>query len=497
MHPNNAAGSPKSRLSPFSRWRRALPTLLLAAPLPPFTDTVVLSGLDMPIALRFAPGGEVFVAEKAGRIVRYGGIADPTPEVVADFSENVHDYWDRGLLGLAIHPDYPRERSLFVLYTLDAPPGQLPPVWNDQCPTPPGPTIDGCVVSGRVSRIDLPLPGGGSFTETPLVDGAWCQQFPSHSIGSLDFGPDGALYVSAGDGASFDRADYGQLGGSLPSSPTPRNACGDPPGGVGGPMLPPNAEGGALRSQDLRTPDDETGWNGSILRLDPHSGAARDDNPLFGPPNFGDDAIVAYGLRNPFRFVIDQQKGDLWVADVGWNRYEEINHIPAPADAVVENFGWPCYEGALPLPEYDLLDLGLCESLYAAGTAQPPYFAYLHGDPPDPERCGDGGLNAAIAGLALYGGTDYPERLHGALFFADYRVECIWAMPLGDDGMPDPTQIETVVHQTGPMSDLVSGPEGDLFYPNLAEGTIRRISAALFRDGFEGGSTARWSSTLQ
>ena len=73
----------------------------------------------------------------------------------------------------------------------------------------------------------------------------WCQQFPSHSIGDLEFGADGALYASGGEGASFDYADYGQSG-------NPRNPCGDPPGGSGGTQTPPTAEGGALRAQDLR-----------------------------------------------------------------------------------------------------------------------------------------------------------------------------------------------------------------------------------------------------
>ena len=75
----------------------------------------------------------------------------------------------------------------------------------------------------------------------------YCQQYPSHSIGTLAFGGDGALYVSGGDGASFNFVDYGQKG--YPS----KNPCGDPPGGVGATLAPPTAEGGALRSQDLLT----------------------------------------------------------------------------------------------------------------------------------------------------------------------------------------------------------------------------------------------------
>ena len=124
------------------------------------------------------------------------------------------------------------------------------PVWNDGCPTPPGPTTDGCVVSGRLSRLQA---NGDVMTGTEQVlINDWCQQFPSHSIGTVRFGPDGALYVSAGDGASFNGADYGQYGGSA-GSPTPKNPCGDPPAGVGGTESLPSAEGGALRSQDIRT----------------------------------------------------------------------------------------------------------------------------------------------------------------------------------------------------------------------------------------------------
>jgi hypothetical protein len=103
----------------------------------------------------------------------------------------------------------------------------------------------------------------------------WCQQYPSHSIGSLAFGADGALYVSGGDRASFNFADWGQDG-------NPLNPCGDPPGRPGDALTPPSAEGGALRSQDLRTPLDPnstildpTTFDGAILRVNPER-AGRD-----------------------------------------------------------------------------------------------------------------------------------------------------------------------------------------------------------------------------
>ena len=108
-------------------------------------------------------------------------------------------------------------------------------------------------------------------TEQVLIED-WCQQYPSHSIGALDFGPDGALYVTGGDGASFNFTDYGQDG-------SPLNPCGDPPGGVGAALTPPTAEGGALRSQDLRTSGDPTGLDGALLRVDPATGAGTSRQP--------------------------------------------------------------------------------------------------------------------------------------------------------------------------------------------------------------------------
>ena len=99
--------------------------------------------------------------------------------------------------------------------------GGTPPVWNDDCPTPPGATDDGCVIGARLSRLQAD--GNASAGETVLLEG-WGQQYPSHSIGDLAFGADGALYVSAGDGASFNFVDYGQRG--MPTQPAGRSPGG-------------------------------------------------------------------------------------------------------------------------------------------------------------------------------------------------------------------------------------------------------------------------------
>jgi hypothetical protein len=99
-----------------------------------------------------------------------------------------------------------------------------------------------------------------------LLNG-WCQQYTSHSVGSLAFDRTGALIVSGGDGASYTKVDYGQLGAFYAGGQA--NPCGDPPGAAGVALTAPTAEGGSLRSQSLGRPSGPTVLNGSILRLDP------------------------------------------------------------------------------------------------------------------------------------------------------------------------------------------------------------------------------------
>jgi glucose/arabinose dehydrogenase len=311
-----------------------------AATLPAgFQESIVFSGLQNPTVVRFAPDGRVFVAEKRGVIKVFDSLTDTTPDVFADLNVNVYNFWDRGLLGMALAPNFPTSPYVYVLYAYDhelgsstpAPRWGTPGVYSDPCPTPPGATGDGCVVSGRLSRLQA---AGNVMTgpEQVLVED-WCQQYPSHSVGAVEFGRDGALYASGGDGASFTFVDHGQAG-------SPVNPCGDPMGGAG----TGDDEGGALRSQDLRTTGDPVSLDGTIIRIDPATGAAVPDNPLAANADPNARRIVAYGQRNPFRFTFRPNTGELWAGDVGWNDWEEINRIPNPT-AGVTNLGWPCYEG--------------------------------------------------------------------------------------------------------------------------------------------------------
>jgi glucose/arabinose dehydrogenase len=447
-----------------------------ASVLPPgFQERVVFSGLDHPIAVRFAPDGRVFVGEKSGLIKVFDGLDDTTPTVFADLRTNVHNFWDRGLLGLALAPDFATNPWVYVLYTYDAAIGGAAPRWgaaggtSDGCPTPPGATADGCVVSGRLSRLQA---AGSVMTgaEQVLVED-WCQQYPSHSVGSLAFGADGKLYASAGDGASFNFVDYGQDG-------SPLNPCGDPPGGVGAVLTPPTAEGGALRSQSLRRSGARpVTLDGTIIRVDPTTGAGLPNNPLAGDADPNARRIVAYGLRNPFRIVARPGTDEIWIGDVGWNDWEEIDLLASPTASPVANFGWPCYEGNGRQNGYDGAGLNLCESLYAqAGAVTAPYHTYHHSAKVVPnETCPTG--SSSIAGLAFqfYAGGNYPPEYQDALFFSDYSRDCVWVMFKGLTGRPSPSNIKTFVGGAANPVDLQMGPGGDLYYADFDGGTIRRI----------------------
>ncbi|HEX2771958.1 MAG TPA: PQQ-dependent sugar dehydrogenase, partial [Micromonosporaceae bacterium] len=373
-----------------------------------------------------------------------------------DLSTKVHNQWDRGLLGLALAPNFPASPYVYVLYTYDAPPGRTAPVWNDACPDA---SNGQCVVTGRLSRLQA---NGNVMTGTEQVlIHDWCQQYPSHSIGDIGFGADGMLYVTGGDGASFNVVDYGNLPAGNPTNP-----CSDPV-----------SQGGALRSQDIRTTADETQLDGSLLRLDPTTGAAAPGNPNSGSPDPDTRRIVATGLRNPFRLTMRPGTNEAWISETGWTTWEEVNRVVNPTGGVT-NFGWPCYEGTPRQPGYDSANLGICETLYAAGPAAhtTPFVAWNHSSKLIAgEACPTG--SSSSTGVAFYptSGGPYPAAYRGALFFADYSRRCIWAaLPATPGGLPSASNLVTFGSSSASPVDLAVGPGGDLYYVDLG-GTVRRI----------------------
>ena len=102
-----------------------------AATLPSgFQESIVFSGLTNPTAIRFASDGRVFVAEKSGVIKVFDGLTDTTPDVFANLNVNVYNFWDRGLLGFALDPNFPASPYVYVMYAYDAAIGGTAPRWG-------------------------------------------------------------------------------------------------------------------------------------------------------------------------------------------------------------------------------------------------------------------------------------------------------------------------------------------------------------------------------
>jgi titin len=291
--------------------------------------------------------------------------------------------------------------------------------------------------------------------ETVLIND-WRNQFPSHSIGDLQFGPDGYLYASGGDGASFNNVDYGQF---------QNNPFGDP-----------TNEGGAVRSQDMLSSGDPTNLNGTVIRVNPDTGAGAPGNPYANSSDANERRIIATGLRNPYRFSFRPGTSEIWIAETGWNTYEEINRITDSSDTSAENFGWPAYEGPNRQAAYDAANLPLIEGLYAQGTGAVtmPWFAYSHSEKVVAGTTEPIG-GSSPTGVAFYNASAYPQGYSGAMFFQDYARKHIYVMYRGIDGLPDPSTRQIFRALTGSPVDLTVGPDGNVYYADLSGGRIGRL----------------------
>ncbi|MGH2980076.1 MAG: PQQ-dependent sugar dehydrogenase [Solirubrobacterales bacterium] len=449
-----------------------------AVTLPPgFEQTTVISGLTRPQDVEIAPNGRVFVAEKTGIIKTYTSLDDTSATVVADLRGKVHNYGGRGLMSIVAHPSFPAQPYVYVYYTLDAPIGGSPPVYGsasgsfDNCSKATGGLDENCVVGSRISRLAI---SGETVTSEQVLVEDYCQQFPAHAGGGLAFGADGNLYATGSDGSTSAFWDYGQTG-------TPANPCGDPPGGVGANLTPPTSEGGRLRVQDLRTTGDPVGLAGTLIRINPSTGAGASGNPLAANPDPNAKRILAYGFRDPTHLVARPGTSDIWVADRGGGYFEEINRVSSAS--TVRNFGWPCYEGSNIRKRSDEQDLNVCEGLYAAGNADTdPHWAYDHELPVHAEENCEQDLAGSPAGSTLSGlefypavGGTFPPMYSRALFFADRLRSCIWALLPGADGLPQKGNVIPFAGLAMRATDLEVTPEGDLLYVDQRNDVVQRI----------------------
>jgi len=397
---------------------------------PRLDSTVFASGLYRPVDLEFSADGRLFVTEQPGKIKVFPSLDAAEPILVADLSKQIFPFLDTGMLGLAVHPSFPSEPYIYVTHVL----------------------AEGTNPAGRLVRITVDPATNQEVAGTRLVllEG-WCRKSRasgSHGIDDVVFGPDGALYVSAGDWSNA---------GDLTDTP----ACPDPPG-----------YGGIFRSQDRQTPDDPQYHNGTVIRVDPLTGAAMAGNPFESAADPNLRYVIADGLRNPYRITFQPGTDTMWIGDVGEARYEEINRIDDVNDAVVENFGWPCVEGPIPFNRGAWAQPELCAGI----TITPPVFTYPHRESAFAgDDCTPGSNGSSVSGLAFYEGGDYPSEYVGALFVAEYARNCVWAMLPDATGNPDPSNMVTVLDSAAGPVDLAVGPNGDLFFSDIAGGKIHRI----------------------
>jgi glucose/arabinose dehydrogenase len=284
----------------------------------------------------------LFVVEKGGRIRILQADGQAAAQPFLDIDNRVGSNGsEQGLLGLAFHPDYANNGYFFVNYTNNS-----------------GNTV---VARFSVSAGDPDMADPTSEKILLTVD----QPRSNHNGGDLNFGPDGYLYISLGDG-----------------------------GGGGDP------DGYAQNRLNLL---------GSMLRIDVDNGepyGIPESNP-FAEDDATLDEIWALGLRNPWRFSFDRLTGDMWIGDVGQENIEEIDFQPADSPGG-ENYGWRCYEGNAT---YRTTGCG------ASANYTFPVHTYESNMP----------VGCSINGGFVYRGESYP-LLYGKYLFSDYCSGRIWAL---------------------------------------------------------------------
>ena len=238
------------------------------------------------------------------------------------------------------------------------------------------------------------------------------QPYGNHNGGDLAFGPDGYLYIGLGDGGAAD----------------------DP-------------ERRALNVSELL---------GKMLRIDPVTTGDQPytvptDNPFVGVAGARPE-IWSVGLRNPWRFNFDTATGDLWIADVGQNQWEEINLVTqAQGGGRGINFGWSAFEATHRFNEDQSPD-----------GATAPIYEYQHGD-----------AGCSVSGGTVYRGSNVPA-LTGWYVFSDYCSGLITALQATDGVLTG----ETALGQLSNVSAICAGPDEELYVLSLGDGTVLRIDAA-------------------
>ncbi len=371
-----------------------------------FLAESIVDSLDTPVALAPLPTGQIVILEQYnGNVLLIDGKKPHRRTVVYQFTDvNISGGNERGLLGVTADPQFAKNRYLYVYYTAK----------GDLC---------------KVIRLTLSAKSGDSPARVEpasrleilanIPDNAW-----NHNGGTLRFGPDSMLYLSIGDDASSCQAQ------SI------------------------NDVHGAILRIDVRLSHEEE----AHLREGDRSVLIPSDNPFVSEDDINSKLIYAYGLRNPFRFAIDPQSGDLLIADVGLLDFEEIDYLPTSSGGGW-NFGWPFFEGPAPRAQPG------CRKISTETYHQPVAFY---------DRTG---YVASVISLCLYrpknsaGRFTWPREYFGDYFFTDYFQGFVrrikrnrtgkWITPPSVAGQPDSLNWANDLKS---VPDAFVGADGALYY---------------------------------
>lgn len=433
------------------------------------STTSVMEGLTRPMKVVWLPGeqSKALIAEKDG-VIKFVDMASGTSEVLIDIRDNVNSVVDRGLMDIVLHPDIDSNPYIYAFYVVDPPEtasnsgnaGQdglgnrfAHVVRFDIDLDGETPVIDfgsKKIIVGSAGKTLSDISGSGALDYTKLkhenetesgtdpdtgefIDDYIKIDSLSHAGGALAFGPDGALYISVGDGTSFDYPDP--------------------------------------RTKSVQDPDS---LSGKILRVDAITGQGLSDNPFADADlDANHSKVFQLGLRNPYRMAF-AENGSLFISETGWFVYEEVNMGPAGA-----NFGWPYFEGGdggelLRAPEYEREpEAADFYAKVASGeiAIQAPFRAFSH-------NTADPGIqmSAIVGSESVYTGDKYPSIFKNDFFITDVVDGDIFSVDTNDrTQIQYITTIDYVKDGALPVN-FIQGPDGYMYFTDYIGGTIQRIN---------------------